>query len=199
MMSKTLKHEAKANYLLDKGIEVLWCNGYNGTSVKDIVSAADVPKGSFYFYFDSKEDFVNKALVRYFNTMFAPMESVLSNEDVSPKQRLTNFYTLRNDRMINEMKCKLGCLATNIGNEMSEHSEKIRKTILHMENNIKDNIAAVFREAQKKGEIDPTLDPELVVSFIEDAGKGAMVSMKEKQNSEPLENFINIVTNKFLN
>jgi TetR/AcrR family transcriptional repressor of nem operon len=199
MMSKTLKHEAKANFLLDKGIEVLWCNGYNGTSVKDIVSAADVPKGSFYFYFDSKEDFVTKALVRYFNTMFAPMESVLSNKGVSPKQRLTNFYTLRNDRMINEMKCKLGCLANNIGNEMSEHSEKIRTTILLMESKIKDSIGAVFMEAQEKNEIDPTIDPELMVSFIEDAGKGAMISMKENQNSEPLDNFLNIVTSKLLN
>ena len=199
MMIKTVKHEAKANYLLDKGIEVLWCNGYNGTSVKDIVTAADVPKGSFYFYFESKEDFVTKALQRYFNTMFSPMESVLLDKDVSPKQRLINFYTGRNDKMINEMKCKLGCLGNNIGNEMSEHSEKIRMTVLQMENKVKEGIINVFKEAQKENELNPALDAEGVVNFIEDAGKGAMISMKEKQNSEPLDNFLNIITNQFLN
>jgi TetR/AcrR family transcriptional repressor of nem operon len=61
-MSKTLKHEIKAEALLDKGMPLLWSKGYNATSVNDIVQVAGIPKGSFYFYFDSKEDFAVKAI-----------------------------------------------------------------------------------------------------------------------------------------
>ena len=38
--------------MIEKGMMLLWSKGYNATSVKDIVDAAQVPKGSFYFYFD---------------------------------------------------------------------------------------------------------------------------------------------------
>ena len=197
-MLKTLKHEAKADYLLDKGIEALWCKGYNGTSVNDIVKAADVPKGSFYFYFDSKEDFVVKALERYFNQMFAPGEEILNDKTISAKQRLINFYEYRNKIMIEEMCCRLGCLGSNIGNEMSEHSEKIRNTILKLETRVKSYIVNVFIEAQKNNEIESKYNAEEMVDFIEDAGKGAMITMKEKQSALPLDIFLTFVKELFL-
>ena len=197
-MLKTVKHEAKADYLLDKGIEALWCKGYNGTSVNDIVKAAEVPKGSFYFYFDSKEDFVVKALNRYFNKMFAPAEEILNDVKIGPKQRLINFYEFRNNVMIDQMKCRLGCLGSNLGNEMSEHSENIRNTILQLENRVKKNIVNVFIEAQEQKEISATYDANDIVDFIEDAGKGALITMKEKQSAEPLEIFLKFVKDLFL-
>jgi len=197
-MLKTVKHEAKADYLLDKGIEALWCKGYNGTSVNDIVKAAEVPKGSFYFYFDSKEDFVVKALNRYFNKMFAPAEEILNDVNTGPKQRLINFYEYRNNVMIDQMKCRLGCLGSNLGNEMSEHSENIRNTILQLENRVKNSIVYVFKEAQKQKEISSTYDANDIVDFIEDAGKGALITMKEKQSAEPLEIFLKFVKDLFL-
>ncbi len=197
-MQRTLKHEAKADFLLDKGIEALWCKGYNGTSVNDIVKAAGVPKGSFYFYFESKEDFVVKALNRYFNQMFAPAEEILNEINISAKQRLINFYEFRNNVMIEEMQCKLGCLGSNLGNEMSEHSENIRNTILQLENRVKRNIVNVFIEAQDANEIASKYDAKDVVDFIEDAGKGALITMKEKQSAEPLEIFLKFVKNLFL-
>ena len=197
-MLKTVKHEAKAEYLLDKGIEALWCKGYNGTSVNDIVKAADVPKGSFYFYFDSKEDFAVKALHRYFNQMFAEPKKILEDKNVSAKFRLINFYEFRNNKMIGEMKCKMGCMGSNLGNEMSEHSEKIRNTILQLENTVKQHITDVFIEAQNNHEIESNYDAENIVDFIEDAGKGAMISMKETQSALPLENFLTFVKSIFL-
>ncbi len=197
-MSKTLKHETKADYLLEKGINVLWCKGYHGTSVNDIVNEADVPKGSFYFYFDSKEDFVVKALEKYFNQMFVPLKNILEDIKISPKQRLINFYEYRNEIMIEKMQCKMGCLASNIGNEMSEHSEKIRNKIVQFEEVIKSTITKVFIEAQKTKEIDSNYEANKIVDFIEDAGKGAMITMKEKQSAEPLENLLGFVKKLFL-
>jgi len=42
-MLKTIKHQDKANFILEKGIDVLWRHGYHGTSVNDIVKEAEVP------------------------------------------------------------------------------------------------------------------------------------------------------------
>ncbi len=192
-MQKTLKHEIKADFLLEKGMELLWSKGYNATSVNDIVMAAGVPKGSFYFYFDSKEDFVIKAIDMYFQAHFAPAQEILMDKTISPKQRLLNFHEFRCNILKNEMECKMGCLACNIGNEMAEHNENIRNAILERETIVQSQITEVVEEAQKLGEVDPGLNAADIVAFFEDAGKGAMTTMKEMQSSYPIDNFLNMV------
>ena len=192
-MQKSSKHYAKIESLLEKGTEILWSKGYNGTSVNDIVKAAAVPKGSFYFYFDSKEDFAVKSLERYFEIMFGTCRSLLFDQSKSPRQRLLDYYNFRKEKMKNEFNCTKGCMACNIGNEMAEHSEKIRKTIVKTETEINNQITEVVKEAQKAGEITSSVAAKDIVNFIEDAGKGCLTTMKETQSAFPLDNFYNFL------
>ena len=192
-MSKTLKHEVKADSVLDKGMGLLWSKGYNATSVNDIVKEAGIPKGSFYFYFESKEDFAVKAIDRYFNMNFTPASDMLQNTSVSPKQRLLDFHEFRHNMLKNEMDCKMGCMACNLGSEMAEHSEKIRTAILEKEQYVLSMITEVIKEAQNYGEIDDALNAEDIAAFIEDAGKGAMISMKEMKSSYPIDNVMHMI------
>ncbi|MCK8521737.1 TetR/AcrR family transcriptional regulator [Aquimarina sp. D1M17] len=198
-MSKTLKHEIKADYLLEKGLPIIWSKGYNGTSVNDIVKAAEVPKGSFYFYFDSKEDFAIKALEKYFTMQCSSALKLLHDPTVSsPKERLLNFYEHRIEVLKEELECKMGCLGCNLSNEMSEHNENIREAILSLHNKVKNEIIAVGLEAQQLNEIDPNIDIESMVSFLEDAGKGAMTTMKEMKSAEPIDNVMKMTRLLFL-
>ena len=193
-MPKTLKHDIKADFLLEKGTELLWSKGYNATSVNDIVKAADIPKGSFYFYFNSKEDFAVKAIEKYFDTNMAMVFQVLHNEEEpSPRQRLMNFHEFRSNVLKEELGYTGGCMACNLGNEMSDHSEKIRKAIQAKEEILIANIAKVIQQGQDAGEIDSSFDAHDMACFIEDAGKGAMVSMKETNSGYPIENFLNMI------
>ncbi len=191
-MVKTLKHEAKADFLLDKGMEILWAKGYNSTSVNDIVKAADVPKGSFYFYFKSKEDFAVQAIDRYFNLHFASSLDVLKEVGISAKERLLKFYQFRIDVLKEQLKCKMGCLGCNLSNEMSEHSEAIRTKVLNKGNMVMQHIVDVALEAQQDGDISAKINIPDIIAFIEDAGKGAMISMKERQDSYSIDNNIKI-------
>ena len=186
-MTKSLKHDLKADHILEKGMGLLWSKGYNGTSVNDIVKEADIPKGSFYFYFKSKEDFVVKALEKYFMDQFSPVRALLEDQSNSAKKRLTKFYEHRASMLTEEMSYKMGCMALNIGNEMSTHSEKIRKAITNKELMMRSLITKVIKEAQENGEIKISLKAEDLCAFIEDAGKGAMVTMKELQSTYPIE------------
>lgn len=190
--------ENKADYLLKKGMEILWSRGYNATSVNDIVKAADVPKGSFYFYFKSKEDFVIKALEKYFSYHLGPINEILNDKSKSPVNRLIAFHEYRIRMLKEEMDCKMGCMACNIGSEMAEHSEKIRIAIEEKEEKILNIIVGVMEEAQKLNELDASMDVRAVAQFIEDAGKGAMVSMKEKNSSEPIDNVYKMIRTYFI-
>ncbi|WP_036382545.1 TetR/AcrR family transcriptional regulator [Muricauda sp. MAR_2010_75] len=193
MEHKTLKGEIKRDTLIEKGMEILWSKGYNATSVNDIAKAADVPKGSFYFYFESKEDFTVKAIETYFETCMEPLKELLSDTSKSPKERLLGFHQHRASKLKNELDCKMGCLACNIGSEMAEHSEKIRKAIVVKEQWLQELLVKVVEEGQAQGEIDDSLNAADMVAFFEDAGKGVMTTMKELQSSYPIDNYLNMV------
>jgi len=192
-MIKTAKHDAKADFLIEKGMEILWSKGYNATSVNDIVKAAQVPKGSFYFYFDSKEDFVVKAIDKYFRVMFTPANEVLQDKTKSPKERLLAFNEYRVTELKNQLDCKMGCMICNISNEMSEHNEAIRKAINVKVEYMISIIAKVIQEAKDLGEITNPMKADDIAAFIEDAGRGAMVSMKERKSAHPIDNLMNMI------
>lgn len=192
-MSKTLKHDLKVDALLDTGMELIWSKGYNATSVNDIVKAASIPKGSFYFYFESKEDFVVRAIEKYFEQHFYPALKILQNQTVSPKQRLLDFYDFRTEVLKEELKYKMGCMCCNLASEMAEHSEEIRRILASKGELVKGHLAEVIKEAQLLNEIDDTIDARNLAEFIEDAGKGAMITMKEMNSPYPIDNFARMV------
>ena len=188
----------KADYLLERGMEVLWSKGYNGTSVNDIVQAADVPKGSFYFYFESKEDFTVKAINQYFEDVMLPGLEILKDLSMTAKERLIALYEYKIKKMRASGKCRTGCMACNIGSEMAEHSEKIRMAIANNEEVMRSKLVEVVEEAQKDGDITNSLPARDLVKFIEDAGKGAMMSMKLTQSMDRLENVFRMIKDVLL-
>lgn len=192
-MVPSVKHQEKVDYLLDKGLDILWSRGYNGTSVNDIVCAAKVPKGSFYFYFESKEDFVVQALRRYFGLKRKVTMEVLKEPGAGPLERLYKYYAFRVSLLKEKMNCTMGCMGSNIGVEMAEHSEKIRETIVAEEEKIRQIIVEVVEEAREKGELSKEVDPVKLVSFMEDAFKGMLTSMKATMCPEPLDNFLHFL------
>ncbi|MEM9824131.1 MAG: TetR/AcrR family transcriptional regulator [Bacteroidota bacterium] len=192
-MVKTQRGEAKLDHLLEKGMEILWSKGYNGTSVNDIVRAAGIPKGSFYFYFKSKEDFAVKAIHRYADEEFVPMVRILEDTSSSAKQRLLNVYEHRIQTLKEDFNCQKGCMACNLSSEMSEHNENIRKAILEIHAKMRAPMVKVALEAQEAGEINPSINVHDLIEFFENAGKGAMISMKESQSSYPIENVMNMI------
>lgn len=197
-MAVSSKHEEKRNYLLEKGMELLWLRGYNGTSVGDIVKSAEVPKGSFYTYFESKEDFAVKALDKYFEKVIGEASKILEDDSLSLKERVFGLYAFRVEQVFAELDMKMSCLALSLGNEMSGQSEAIRQAIVKKETFVKEKIQELIHEGQLAREISNRLSPEQLVNFIEDAWKGAMVSTKEYQSKEPLSNFLEVVKNVIL-
>lgn len=194
-MGVSSKHIEKSDYLIEKGLSILWSKGYNGTSVNDIVNAAEVPKGSFYFYFESKEDYVVKVLEKYFENKRANIiKDIFNDADTAPKECILNFYKLRVKYIKEQLKCTLGCMGSNMGTEMAEHSEKIRTTIVAEERKIRLQVVEVVQKAQEAKEITNPIDAEKIVDFIEDSFKGMLTSMKETKSSEPLDNFLRFLS-----
>ena len=64
-MKKINQKQVNREILLDQGVALLMQQGYHGTGLNEILSAVQIPKGSFYSYFGSKENFTAEIIEHY--------------------------------------------------------------------------------------------------------------------------------------
>ncbi|HBA00256.1 MAG TPA: TetR family transcriptional regulator, partial [Halomonas sp.] len=60
-----MKNTATRDKLIDSGAELIAQQGYNATGINAVLKTCGVPKGSFYHYFSSKEDFGLAVIERF--------------------------------------------------------------------------------------------------------------------------------------
>lgn len=184
------KRESKKDLILSAGIEVMKCQGYNGTSVKDIVEAAGVPKGSFYNYFDSKEAFAIEALDKVATETYAISRSQLIDSNLAPMLRLQRYFEAGAECACSG-EFKVGCFFGNMCQEMSDTNESIRLKVRQVLKTKTRLISEVLAEAQEAGQLSRKVDPEMLAEFIFNAWEGALMRMKASKSQAPLEAFLN--------
>jgi len=168
--------------LLKAAITIFHEFGYNGTSVQDIVSAARVPKGSFYNYFKSKE-----ALAIAASDVFYPraLEFLELENSSSPLRRLRKYLR----RTLTEMQrygYVRGCLVGNFASEITNATPALKKRVAELLDEATRRIAVVVSQAQEAGEIDsgiPTMD---LSRFILNSFYGAIFRSKTDRTERPM-------------
>ena len=73
-MSRPRRSEHIREALIQAGIEQLSLHGYHGTGIKQILDEVNVPKGSFYNFFASKEAFVAELICHYSHELLSQIE-----------------------------------------------------------------------------------------------------------------------------
>ncbi|MCX4919091.1 TetR/AcrR family transcriptional regulator [Streptomyces sp. NBC_00687] len=163
--------------------------GFNATAVGDITAAADVPKGSFYNHFPSKESSALEALRRYAATL---RFELLSECDAPPLQRLrAHFEFLGQDTV--EGGFVRGCLVGNFGAEVADHSEEIRQAVRSGFDTWATEIERVLLEAQEAGDLDRALDVKGTATFILSAWEGTLIVARADKSAAPVDAFFRTV------
>ena len=183
------KREQKKEHILQHGLAVMKRSGYNGTSVKDIVDAAGVPKGSFYNYFDSKEGFAIDALDYEFSQNFKESQRQLLNPTKPPLERLHIFFSNMADAL-SEAGFEAGCFVGTLCQEMSDTNPTIRTKVRRLLSKNAGLVSEVLLEAQNNGDIDAALPVPALAEFVFNAWEGALMKSKASKCREPLDAFL---------
>lgn len=183
--------------IIEAGAELIHQRGYNNTGLKDILKAADVPKGSFYFYFDNKEAFGIETVDHYTEIFRENHRNTLRDENKSPLERLRAFFEVSHDYFESHGFTR-GCPIGNLAQEMGDLSEPFRAKL----NQAMDGLTAAFmhilKKAQKAEEIPPEVNVRETAIFIVSAFHGAIVRMKVMKTGEPLELCYKFIFEKLL-
>jgi TetR/AcrR family transcriptional regulator, transcriptional repressor for nem operon len=186
-----IQRDTKA-LILETARALILAKGYTAVGLNEILTAAGVPKGSFYHYFKSKEDFGAELMRDFLQGQEAFLRQHLTNPDINPYRRIISLFEMF--RSGHEKKgCGQLCLIAKLGAEVSDLSEAIRRIQSEGIRDWLELYAACIREGQETGVIDPHLDASATAAFIHDLWQGASLRMQIDQDLAPLENAIEMI------
>ena len=113
--------------ILDAAEEIMLERSFHSVGLNQILAAVQVPKGSFYHYFESKEQFGVEMLRHYANGAIAWKRQMLLDAETQPDplQRLVTFFNSVIGK-IQESGGKCPCLIQKLASEVADFSEPMR-------------------------------------------------------------------------
>jgi len=172
--------------LIKAGVEIMHLKGYNNTGIKEILDKAGVPKGSFYNFFKSKEDFGLQVIDYFTGFFFEVFVQFLYDTSKPPLERIRLLL----DWFMEYFKSTdytLGCLVGNFAQELGDINPVFREKLKSILDAMVQQFAAVLGQARDSGSLPETLDVNEAAQFMVSSWEGAVTLMKVMRSTEPLE------------
>jgi TetR/AcrR family transcriptional regulator, transcriptional repressor for nem operon len=179
---------ATRDALVRAGVVMLTEKGYSATGIEEVLRSVDVPKGSFYHYFPSKEAFGAELIDSYADYFSRKLDSFFRNEQHSPLERLRGFTDDATSAM-KRFRYARGCLVGNLGQEMSVLPQSFRQQLFDVFIDWQQRTAKCLRAAQATGAISSNQDCDWLAEFFWIGWEGAVLRAKLERRSEPLHSF----------
>jgi AcrR family transcriptional regulator len=93
-MRITKDRETRKAELVDASTKLFLEKGYDSTMVSDIVRLVGVAQGTFYYYFQTKEEVLDAALERLLREGVDRVVRLTADEYQTPAQRLEGFFRM---------------------------------------------------------------------------------------------------------
>ncbi len=184
-MEQLSNKEIKRKKLLDQGVLMLTEQGYHGTGLKEILDIVEIPKGSFYNYFASKEEYCAEVINHYIEPFLQLLTHHLQKPSIDGLLGLKNYY----DELIDELEksgFKGGCLLGNLMGEIGDTSEICRDSLINAVNRYKGIQLVALVRAQEEGVVRKDRSANVMADLLINNWQGALLRMKIEQSVEPL-------------
>lgn len=183
--------------LLDAGVTLFGQKGFNGCGLAEVLQLANVPKGSFYHYFASKEEFGVAVIERARDEHLSSMRPVLSDRRASPRARLRAiFEEARTECAANGPT--VDCLIPKLALETARLSDPVHAAVKCAYQQWSALLAQVIREGQATGEIDRRHNADRLANVLVMLWEGAAIRMQIERDLAPLDDFFAFVFDTLL-
>ncbi|KTT40681.1 TetR family transcriptional regulator [Pseudomonas oryzihabitans] len=163
--------------------------GFAATGIDAVLKQVQVPKGSFYHYFASKEAFGQEVLQGYATYFAKKLDLWFLASDVPPLERLWNFVQDAKAGMTKH-GFRRGCLVGNLGQEVLVLPESFRTQLEAILLDWQARLALCLRAAVKDGTLPADTDCDAQAAFFWIGWEGAVLRARLAQNVAPLDIFI---------
>jgi TetR/AcrR family transcriptional regulator, transcriptional repressor for nem operon len=183
--------------LLDVGLEQMRKHGYGATGLQELLRAADVPKGSFYHHFGSKEEFAGAVIERYVALVGQLTQEILGNTRQAPLKRLRRYFE-ELIRSAGQSAPIPGCLLGSLSLEVAAVSPRLQGHLRTSFTGWQDAVASVLREAVEAGDLPKSAEPDSLAGFVLNGWEGALLRSQADRSDAALKNFVHYVFDEML-
>ena len=175
--------------LLAVGQELFINSSFNSVGLNDILRTAGIPKGSFYHYFESKEDFGLQVVELYARQNLEELEGFLADGSLTRYEQLKAFFA-NSARHFEDVEYCQGCLMANLSQELADVNEKLRCKINELSQLMVDRIAQCLAETETDSLNLGHLDAKEAAQVLMNSWQGAVMKMKLEKSRAALDVFM---------
>ncbi|KEC83597.1 MULTISPECIES: TetR/AcrR family transcriptional regulator [Acinetobacter] len=186
-MKRSDKSEATRQHILTTSFKLVLHKGFVGVGLQEILTTCGVPKGSFYYYFASKEAFGCALLQQYLADYKVKIDQLILQEERSAYARLVALWQAWiDDPCHNDGGWAENCLIVKLAAEVSDLSEDMRQILNFGVSKLTERIANLLSDGQQDGSIPQHIEPEKMAQTMYQLWLGAALLAKLAQNKQPL-------------
>jgi TetR/AcrR family transcriptional regulator, transcriptional repressor for nem operon len=171
-------------------LELIWEESYGAVTIDDICKRAEVKKGSFYYFFDSKASLAVAALEKMWTDDWKPALDARFSAAVEPLVRIKGYLESPYER-----QCKikqntgkvLGCPVCSVGSEISTQEVDVLAKVREIVSRRRKYLESAIRDAVAEGVVEPC-DPVQKAIAIQCLMEGAISQARIMNDAEPLRN-----------
>lgn len=150
--------------VFNQAMNLFWSQGYEATSLEDLISTMGLSKSSFYQTFGSKQTLFEQCLVHYGDWLAAETRSALNNAP-DAATFIRHALIMVADEAQGVMS-RRGCLLMNTAAECAQRDPQIARCVKKGVNALTDVLEDAVRIAQHEGNITTVTDPAVVASYL---------------------------------
>ena len=183
--------EFDENVVLQKAMELFWKQGYEKTSMNDLVEYMGIHRRSLYDTFGDKHTLFLKAMDFYEELIKNKMQTGISHAKTA-KQAIQFIF----DFIIEGFEDKQwGCLIVNSATEMAQMDKEIKERTERAFMQTEQLFADLVRKGQQAGEFSCDCDPEVLSEIFQNALLGIRVELRMSASKEKLHRIADFLMN----
>lgn len=172
--------------ILEAAYRLVHRQGFNNTSLDDILRESGVGKGIFYHHFRSKNELGYAILDRLALSSSERLAREVFGRDADPLTQISHLFDIIISSQ-REAGCVGGCPVGNLALEMSDIDDGFRQRIAEILNNWRNQVAEAIRRAQESGQLARKMQGEKLADFIIAGIEGAILLTKVRKDLTVLE------------
>jgi len=154
--------EFRPEEALDAAMQLFWCKGYGATSMRDLLDAMCIGRGSFYDTFGDKHALFLAALDRFENSRASWMDVALEGAGIDGIEEVFR----RSIENLLRFEPRRGCLLANTAVELAPHDPEVAARISRSVWRTEEAFTGALVHAREAGEIPAQGDPKVLARFL---------------------------------
>ena len=195
-MSRPRRSEHIREALIQVGIEQISTHGYHGTGIKQILDEVNVPKGSFYNFFASKESFVAEVIANYSQDLLQQLDDFIAGpgKALTARAQLQSIYEFSLNKVA-KSEFKQGCLIGAMSSEIASESQECREQLKSATRKWVAFFIERISQGQVAGEFRQDVSAKELASVYWATWEGSLIKMKMNNRVQPAKDAMSLMLN----